>query len=50
MELTEQDNIFLDRFRGKTNTTEAQIKMHFQVQNITEMQKIVKLKLQQKNI
>lgn len=26
MELTEQDNIFLDRFRGKTNTTEAQIK------------------------
>ena len=26
MELTEQDNIFLDRFRGKPNTTEAQIK------------------------
>ena len=27
MEVTEQDNIILDQFRGKTNTTDEQIRM-----------------------
>ena len=38
MELTEQDNIILDQFRGKMDTTDAQIKRAVETEKIMQMQ------------